>query len=284
MRSRNLKPGFFKNDELGRLAPLARLLYAGLWCLADRCGRLKDRPAMIRAEVLPYDECNIDDLLHALHEGGFIIRYEAEGTKCIEIPKFVEHQNPHHREAESVIPKPQPSLGLSPDFAGTSRADSLFSDSLFSDSGDSFELNRSKPTTAANARQDPRTARACEQAEADGDRVVMTFPVVGSAKMLEWTLREGQLAKYAVTFQGLDVLAECRKALLWIQANPLKRKTARGMQSFLFRWLERAQNSGVRGPPSRSVVGAKGGGEDLGAMVRRLEAERVAEEKARAAK
>ena len=44
MRTRLLKPGFFMNEELARLPVRARLLFAGLWCLADREGRLEDRP------------------------------------------------------------------------------------------------------------------------------------------------------------------------------------------------------------------------------------------------
>jgi len=36
---------------------LARLLYPGLWMLADREGRLEDRPLRIKAEILPYDTC-----------------------------------------------------------------------------------------------------------------------------------------------------------------------------------------------------------------------------------
>jgi len=46
-RSRNIKPGFFRNEMLAECSPLARLLFAGLWCLADRFGRLEDRPKRI---------------------------------------------------------------------------------------------------------------------------------------------------------------------------------------------------------------------------------------------
>ena len=75
MRSRNIKPGFFLNDELGELPPLARILFVGLWCLADRAGRLEDKPKRIRAAVLPYDECDGEELLSMLACHGFIVRY-----------------------------------------------------------------------------------------------------------------------------------------------------------------------------------------------------------------
>lgn len=104
-RIRFIKPGFFDNEDLCELHPLARLLFAGLWTLADREGRLEDRPKRIKADVLPYDDAvDIDELLDALDEYGFIVRYIAEGERYIEIVKFHKHQHPHRREAASTIP------------------------------------------------------------------------------------------------------------------------------------------------------------------------------------
>lgn len=105
-RARNIKPGFFKNDLLAECHPLARILFAGLWCEADRAGRLHDRPNRIKAECLPYDECDVDALLEALRTRAFIIRYVADGVRYISIPGFTKHQNPHIRESASSIPEP----------------------------------------------------------------------------------------------------------------------------------------------------------------------------------
>lgn len=105
-RARNIKPGFFINDELAEIEPLGRILFAGLWTIADREGRLEDRPKKIKAEVVPYDNCNVDKLLQALHDKDFIQRYEVNGNKYIAILNFKKHQNPHKNEAPSVIPAP----------------------------------------------------------------------------------------------------------------------------------------------------------------------------------
>ncbi len=105
-RSRNLKPGFFKNETLAECSPLARLLFAGLWCLADRAGRLEDRPKRIRAEVMPYDDGSVDEMLNELHQAGFILRYLVGEQRLIQVQNFAKHQNPHCREPESTIPAP----------------------------------------------------------------------------------------------------------------------------------------------------------------------------------
>jgi hypothetical protein len=103
-RSRNIKPGFFKNEELAECQPLARILYAGLWTISDREGRMEFRPKRIKAELLPYDDCKISELLNELIKHGFIIHYSVDELEYIEVPTFLDHQNPHHKEAESTIP------------------------------------------------------------------------------------------------------------------------------------------------------------------------------------
>lgn len=127
-RSRNLKPGFFKNETLAECSPLARLLFAGLWCLADRAGRLEDRPKRIRAELLPYDDGSVDDMLDELHRASFILRYQVGEQRFIQVLNFDKHQTPHHKEPASLIPAPdlpESSPGQTPDFPKSSRADSL---------------------------------------------------------------------------------------------------------------------------------------------------------------
>jgi len=107
-RSRNIKPGFFTNEYLSELPPLARLLFIGLWCYADREGRLEDRPKRLKVDILPYDSCNIDDLLNKLAESPdeFIVRYEIDDRRYIQISNFHKHQNPHVKEPVSTIPEP----------------------------------------------------------------------------------------------------------------------------------------------------------------------------------
>lgn len=103
-RSRNIKPAFFKNEDLVELGFDVRLLFIGLWTLADREGRLEDRPVKIKMELFPADSVDIDSGLAALHSKGFIKRYQVEGKRYLQINAFAKHQNPHPKEAASVIP------------------------------------------------------------------------------------------------------------------------------------------------------------------------------------
>lgn len=114
-RARNIKPSFFKNEILIELPFETRLLFIGLWTLADREGRLEDRPKRIKMEIFPADNLDVDSLLSQLNKAGFIQRYVPAldqhdasmvqvNSAYIQIVNFVKHQNPHIKEAKSAIP------------------------------------------------------------------------------------------------------------------------------------------------------------------------------------
>lgn len=108
-RSRTIKPGFFENDALAALDPLARLLFAGMWCWADRNGRLEYRPKKLKGYILRFDDCDIEALCDQLERAGFIKRYFYGDRAFVQVVNFTSHQKPHPKEP-SVFPD-EPDLG-----------------------------------------------------------------------------------------------------------------------------------------------------------------------------
>jgi hypothetical protein len=76
---------------------------------------------------------------------------------------------------------------------------------------------------------------------------LMVFPCAGTPA--SWGLVQSQVDEWSAAYPGVSVQSEARKALAWLNANPTKRKTARGMARFLLAWIGRAQNAG--GTPRR---------------------------------
>lgn len=111
-RIRSIKPGFFRSEDLAELPYEARLCYAGLWLIADREGRLEDRPRRIKADLFPYDTLDIDAILTLLTIRKFIVRYEINEVPYIAIPTFLHHQRPKSDETASVIPAPSTLLSI----------------------------------------------------------------------------------------------------------------------------------------------------------------------------
>ncbi len=89
-----------------------------------------------------------------------------------------------------------------------------------------------------------------DQTPARQSTIVAKFPILGGK---EWGLEDWQDTEWKAAFPGVNIANEYAKATAWLNANPTKKKTPRGMPAFLFRWLERNQNSGRAGTPSNGV-------------------------------
>lgn len=153
-RSRNIKPGFFTNEDLVELPFETRLLFAGLWTEADKKGRLEDRPKKIKMAIFPADAVDVDTMLEQLHKAGFICRYAVDGVRYISINAWAKHQAPHHTERASVIPPPphEQDTVLTPCVNGEDTVNSRKRDggnppdSLIPDSGFTDSLIRDTPS------------------------------------------------------------------------------------------------------------------------------------------
>ena len=145
-RSRNIKHGFFTNDDLADVPPLGRLLFIGLWTLADFNGNMEWKPKKIKAQVLPYDDCDIEELGINLDKSGFISIYSSNGNQYANITNFEKHQRPHINEKKKGTDVPvfdanasqvidNKGVGTNPDLIGTSN------DQIGTNTPDSLFLN-----------------------------------------------------------------------------------------------------------------------------------------------
>jgi hypothetical protein len=110
-RIRQIKPEFYLDDDLAQCSRDARLLFPGLWILADRAGRLENRPVKIKAQIFPYDSdidaAKVTELLGQLEARHFILVYEVEGRSYIQVRTFEKHQHCHRNEIPSQLPGPK---------------------------------------------------------------------------------------------------------------------------------------------------------------------------------
>lgn len=105
-RARNIKPAFFSNDLLADIEPLGRLFFIGLWTIADYQGNIEWRERRLKAQILPYDDCDVKEIAINLDKSGFIRFYSDGDTVYLNVTNFCTHQNPHKNERDkgSEIP------------------------------------------------------------------------------------------------------------------------------------------------------------------------------------
>jgi len=101
---------------------------------------------------------------------------------------------------------------------------------------------------------------------------VLTFVTAGATK--DWPLTYAQVARWGESYPALDVLAECRKAHAWMEANPTRRKTAKGMTAFLNNWLNRATDRPSGATRTTTTYGDKtsGNADAIRAFIERRQA------------
>jgi hypothetical protein len=182
--------------------------------MADRDGKLEDRPLRIRGEIFPYrDGIKVEPMLAWLHKNGFIDRYEVDGVKVIYIKAFRRHQSPHHTERMSLLPD-KPLINSTsgevtvnpPLHNGGNPPDSSIPDSSIPDSAGALA-----PTAYT------------------GD----SFKV-DSRRMDTWKK----------AYPAVNLEREMMAAVAWLQANPKNKKS--NYDSFLTRWFAKAQDRAPR--------------------------------------
>lgn len=246
-RIRTIKPAFFTNDEVANCAPLTRILFIGLWTCADKEGRLEERPKRIKAEVLPLDDADVVAMLDELEAASLIVRYTADDRKYIQITNFAKHQRPHPKEPKSTIPEPCFSTAKHGKKRRAVKKSSVLQEGKESQEGVSGKEQ-------VNTCSEP--AEPASEPSASPPIPILEFPTVGKPKR-NWSLTAAKLAEWVEAYPGVDVIAECRKALQWCRDNPTKQKTFAGMPKFLSGWLGRCQNRGQAhgpAPPRESTL------------------------------
>jgi hypothetical protein len=188
-RARNIKPSFFQNEELGELSPLTRLAFIGMWTIADYKGCIEFRPKRLKVQIMPYDDCDFEQIANDLDKSGLIAIYSVQGQRYIKIINFEKHQNPHKNERESGSDIPDIAEkdseindlskdGNTPDKDGTARADSLLlipdSLNLNPDSNNSVPIGTGDKSPAAK-KEKQKTPEEQTKAElwASGKSILM---------------------------------------------------------------------------------------------------------------
>lgn len=110
MSSRRLiDSSIWQDDWFGSIGCLQRLMWIGLFTAADDQGRMLDNPAIIIANVFPYDKITTDQIETSLAEmasAGKIIRYTANGKRLLQIANWWKYQAPAWATA-SKFPAPE---------------------------------------------------------------------------------------------------------------------------------------------------------------------------------
>lgn len=267
-RARNIKPAFFTNEQVSDNCPLGRLLFIGLWTMADYKGDLEWKEKTLKIQILPWDECSVKELAINLDKSG-LIRFYSDGVKTyINIPNFEKHQNPHKNERDKGSEIPVftnegrqlidfKGLTINRDLSGLKRNDS------HSDRADSLLLipdspilnpDCVKPESRQVAQQD-KPAKKSKAVKPDLNYSI--WPQLPDQQILnDWiAMRKAKRAPLSQTV--LDTFGgEFKKAATFGYSvnDCLRTAIASGWTGFKFSWM---QNQNSRGSQNGNTVQPK---------------------------
>jgi hypothetical protein len=232
-RTRSIKPSFFKNEYLAECEPMARLLFVGLWTLADSQGRMEFRPLRIKAELFPYDNCDILGLLKQLADRGFVRAYESGDVKVLEIPTFGEHQRCHPDERDEGLPPPDESAETI-----------VFPEQNAKPGNPTLEPGNPPASCAFNplillpsssaAPSTPQRRRCSKPAD----------PLRWSAESGWEGITDADRAEWSQAYPAADLAVELAKANQWLKANPKKARKSNWRRWLTTVWLSKCQDKG----------------------------------------
>lgn len=107
VRRREIDAHFWTSEDVCELpSDSHRMMFVGLWCKADRAGRMEDKPFAIGLRVRPWDPKGAAPLIDHLICVGMVRRYTVNGASYLCLPSFLKYQRPNPHEARSRLPEP----------------------------------------------------------------------------------------------------------------------------------------------------------------------------------
>jgi hypothetical protein len=230
MPNRIIKESMCSSEKIAGLTDFEFRLWIGLITQADDAGRGDARPAIIKGRVFPFRERlsikDIDAALQVLAAKGCVSLYTVDGKPYFLFPGWVKHQRV--RDCKPKYPEPLE--------------------------------NYIPPQSAASCGELPQSAALIQsESESESNPDISAEPQATHAPpVVELPLNDGdiypvtqeQAAEWGSLYPAVDVMQQLRAMKGWLNANPAKRKTRRGILRFVNGWLSREQDRG-RGAPAK---------------------------------
>lgn len=227
MPNRFIRESICTSTSIDSLSWFEEVLFYRLVVSCDDFGRYDGRAVIIKNKLFPLKENltlkTVENALHGLASAGLVVLYTSQDRRFLYLPTWGKYQ--YQRAKASKYPDPPQ--------AHDSICNQMISNVPVFDIRESRIENRESKYSA-----EPKTPPAPPVVELplnDGD----SYPVT-----------QAQVAEWGSLYPAVDVMQQLRAMKGWLNANPAKRKTKRGILRFVNAWLSREQDRG-RGAPAK---------------------------------
>ena len=237
-RIRTIKPEFWQHEELASTSEHARLLAIALLNYCDDEGYFLANVALVRSACFPFedDSTNVRRSLDELSNIGYVQVRRGGGKTIGRVVAFKEHQR---------IDRPQKSklMDLFEQDIAENTGKTAIDDNSTNDRRTIDE--RSTPEREQGTGNREQGKDSCSELASPASKPAPSdrspvFNCAGNRK--QWQATDEQIDGWIEAYPAVDVLAEMKRAKVWIDSNPVKKKTASGMARYINAWLAKSQN------------------------------------------
>lgn len=221
MPNRIIKETIRSSKSVNQLSDFQFRLWIYLITYVDDYGRGSADPELLKGFVFPrrkgVTESQISAGLTALANAGMIEIYEVDGEPFLYFPTWSQHQR--IQQKRSKFPEPN-------------------------DGSRKFTVGHGDSPPESNP--NPNNNISAEQSSAPP---VIELPLNDGTM---YPISQEQCQEWAGLYPAVDVIQQLRQMKGWLDSNPKKRKTKRGIKAFCTRWLGKEQDKGAYRPEQQA--------------------------------
>lgn len=216
MPNRIVRDAILSSERVASLGWPEEVFYRRLMSIVDDFGRYEANPQLLRSRCYPLQTDNvraadISRWMAACQKAGLILGYEVAGKQYLEVLNFGQQQR-----TASKFPPPPPvdnkcQQGISNDRLGVS---------VFGVVSEGVVEGSAEP-------------------QSDSPPAVVSVPLVDKT---EYGVTQAEVDEWSLAYPGVNVLQQLREMRVWSLANTAQRKTRRGFNAFVVRWLAKEQD------------------------------------------
>ena len=212
MPNRILKESICRSEEIDSLSWFEEVLFYRLIVTCDDYGRYDGRAKVIKGTCFPLKditEKDIDKALSKLSAVGLVKIYEIQEKPYLQLITWGEHQR--IRNQKSKYPEYDP------------KCDILL-------------------TIDSKRQQEQANDSNCEQNQSEQVEPPVITLLLNTGE--EYGISQSNVYEWSELYPAVDILQCLRNMKGWLLANKSKRKTIRGINKFIIKWLQNEQDKG----------------------------------------
>lgn len=239
MPNRIIKESVCTSDSVDELTWFEEVVFYRIIVNCDDYGRTDARLPILNSRLFPLKsvtENNIKNALNKLSAVGIVCLYEVNGKPFLQLVTWEQHQQV--RSKKSKYPAP-----------ADGRILKEYDDILKTSDNICYQEKSNVPVIQSNTIQSESESKseseymhgAEQSASVPAETPIIVLPLNDKT---EFGVTQEHISHWLELYPAVDVVQELRKMKGWLEANPAKRKTRKGILRFITSWLSKEQDKG----------------------------------------